>query len=97
MEGKKWVITNEDEEMRRKREKVEGKKKARDDDHHPGHDEKVERGHPTQPRKPFDRRMAPMMVARPAPHLSPPPPQEAMPDADRAYDAPCRECKKEEH
>ena len=80
--------------MRRKREKVEGKKKARDDDHCPGRDEKVERGHPTQPQKPFNRRMAPMMVARPAPRLSPLPPREAMPDVDRAYDAPCGECKK---
>ena len=55
VEGKKWVITDEDEEMRRKREKVEGKKKAQDDDHHPGHNEKVEQGCPTQLQKPFDR------------------------------------------
>ena len=49
MEGKKQVIANKDEKMRRKREKVEGKKKVRDDNHHPGCDEKVERGCPTQP------------------------------------------------
>ena len=35
MEGKKLVIADEDEEMRRKREKVEGKKKAWDDNHCP--------------------------------------------------------------
>ena len=47
VEGKKQAIVDEDEEMRRKREKVEGKKKVRDNNHHPGCDEKVERGHPT--------------------------------------------------
>ena len=92
--GEKWAVTNKDEEMRRKREEVKGKKKAWDDDHCPGCDEKVEWGHPMQPRKLFDCRMAPMMVARPAPRLSPLPPREEMPDVDWAYDVPCGECKK---